>query len=70
MSELQPPHSSQALQETPFASEATKERVADLVAREKTSGLNAAEAADLESYLQLEHVMRLARARARFDAAR
>jgi len=47
------------------ASEATKARVADLVAREKTTGLTPAESADLASYLQLEHIMRLAKARAR-----
>ncbi len=46
-------------------SETTKARVADLIHREKTSGLSPDEAAELDHYLQLEHVMRLAKARAR-----
>ena len=43
----------------------TKERVADLIRREKTSGLNPDEAAELGHYLEMEHLMRLAKARAR-----
>jgi hypothetical protein len=46
-------------------SEAAKERVADLIAREKESGLTPDEISELEHYLQLEHIMRLAKARAR-----
>jgi hypothetical protein len=46
-------------------SEATRRRVAELVAREKTIGLGAAESSELEHYLQLEHLLRLAEARAR-----
>ena len=46
-------------------SEAAKERVADLIHREKTTGLSPEETAELDHYLQLEHVMRLAKARAR-----
>ena len=46
-------------------SEAAKERVADLLHREKTTGLTAEETAELNHYLQLEHLMRLAKARAR-----
>ena len=46
-------------------SETTRQRVAELVAREKTTGLNAAETSELDHYLQLEHLMRLAKARAR-----
>jgi hypothetical protein len=46
-------------------SEATKARVADLIRRGKTSGLSSAETAELNHYLQLEHLMRLAKARAR-----
>ncbi len=42
-----------------------KERVADLIEREKTDGLPADEQAELDLYLQLEHLMRLVRARAR-----
>jgi hypothetical protein len=50
-------------------SEAAKERVADLIYREKTSGLTVEEAAELDHYLQLEHLMRLAKARARHHLA-
>ncbi len=45
-------------------SEAAKERVADLIHREKTTGLAKEETAELNHYLQLEHFMRLAKARA------
>lgn len=47
------------------ASEATRQRVADLIQREKTSGLSPEETVELSDYLQLEHLMRLAKARAR-----
>jgi hypothetical protein len=43
----------------------TKQRVAELIEKEKTSGLSHDEASELSHYLQLEHVMRLAKARAR-----
>ena len=46
------------------ASHATKQRVADLIRREKTTGLSPEETAELNNYLQLEHLMRLAKARA------
>jgi O-succinylbenzoate synthase len=46
-------------------SEAAKQRVGELVQREKTTGLTADESSELEHYLQLEHLMRLAKARAR-----
>ncbi len=46
-------------------SEAARQRVAELVAREKTGGLTPEEASELEHSLQLEHIMRLAKARAR-----
>ena len=46
-------------------SQATKDLVADLIHKEKTVGLTAEEASDLDNYLRLEHVMRLAKARAR-----
>ena len=46
-------------------SDDTKQRVADLIQREKTSGLLPDEASELNHYLQLEHLMRLAKARAR-----
>ena len=51
-------------------SEASKARVADLIQREKTTGLTPEETAELDHYLQLEHVMRLAKARARNHLAR
>jgi hypothetical protein len=51
-------------------SEATRQRVADLLRREKTSGLTAAETSELAHCLLLEHLMRLARARARRYLAR
>ncbi|HJR07516.1 MAG TPA: hypothetical protein VJ842_09680 [Pyrinomonadaceae bacterium] len=41
-----------------------KERVADLIEREKTDDLPPDEKSELEHYLQLEHLMRLAKARA------
>jgi hypothetical protein len=47
------------------ASLETQERVANLVDREKTIGLSPDETAELDSYLKLEHLMRLAKARAR-----
>lgn len=48
---------------------AAKARVADLIEQEKTTGLSPEEIAELEHYLQLEHVMRLAKARARTHLA-
>lgn len=46
------------------ASEETKARVAELISKEKQSILSLEEASELEHYLQLEHLMRLAKARA------
>ena len=46
-------------------SEACKERVWDLLHREKEAALSADETSELEHFLQLEHIMRLAKARAR-----
>ena len=46
-------------------SAAVKERVAYLIDREKTTGLSLDERSELDHYAQLEHLMRLARARAR-----
>jgi hypothetical protein len=45
-------------------SETSRARVADLLAREKTQGLDAEETLELNDYMQLEHLMRLAKARA------
>ena len=46
-------------------SENTKNRVTDLIEREKHEQLSMEDAAELEHYLQIEHLMRLAKARAR-----
>jgi len=50
-------------------SEEVKVRVADLIHREKTNGLSSEESSELNQYLQLEHLMRLAKARARAHLA-
>lgn len=47
------------------ASDETKSRLADLLRIEKATGLTADENSELDHYLTLEHVMRLAKARAR-----
>jgi hypothetical protein len=46
------------------ASPATREHVANLIAREKLGAITDEERSELDHYLQLEHVMRLAKARA------
>lgn len=46
-------------------SEETKARVADLIRQQKADSLSPDEAAELNHYLHVEHVMRLAKARAR-----
>jgi len=46
-------------------SEATKQRVSDLIYREKTTGLSPEEKSELDHYMQLEHLMRMAKIRAR-----
>jgi hypothetical protein len=46
-------------------SEGTRLRVADLVTREKRGVLSPDEVSELEQYVQLEHLMRLAKARAK-----
>ena len=45
-------------------SEAAQERVADLLAREKEGELSPIERSELDHYMQIEHLMRLAKARA------
>jgi hypothetical protein len=50
-------------------SEETRSRVFDLIHRQKTVGLSAQETDELNKFLQLEHIMRLAIARARLKAA-
>lgn len=46
-------------------SEAVQERVAELVAREKSGEITSEEKDELDSFETLEHLMRLAKARAR-----
>lgn len=46
-------------------SDATKTKVAELIHRQKTSALSPDETAELNYFLQIEHLMRLAKARAR-----
>jgi hypothetical protein len=46
-------------------SEEAKQRVAALIEREKAATLTSDEKSELEHYMQLEHLMRLAKARAR-----
>lgn len=46
-------------------SEGARARVYDLVAREKEGSLTSEEKQELEHYAQLEHLMRLTKARAR-----
>jgi hypothetical protein len=46
-------------------SEEVRAYVADLIRRQKTTGLSAEETTELQHFLQIEHLMRLAKARAR-----
>ncbi len=46
-------------------SESAQERVTDLLLREKEEKLSATEKSELDHYMQIEHLMRLAKARAR-----
>ena len=46
-------------------SEKTRQRVADLVRREKTTGISPEEMSELDHFLEIEHLMRLAKARAK-----
>lgn len=45
-------------------SQSAKDRVAGLISREKIDGLAPDEKTELDHYLQIEHIMRLAKARA------
>ncbi|HEY9705554.1 MAG TPA: hypothetical protein V6C58_24160 [Allocoleopsis sp.] len=45
-------------------SETVKERVADLIFHEQNDGISAQEKSELDNYLILEHLLRLAKARA------
>ena len=46
------------------ASSETREHVADLLMREKSDGLTTEEASELDHFMKIEHLMRLAKARA------
>ena len=46
-------------------SPSVKKRAADLILREKTTGLSPDEKSELDHYMELEHIIRLAKARAR-----
>ena len=46
-------------------SDTAKARVADLIQQEKTASLSKEERSELDHYMQLEHLMRLAKAKAR-----
>lgn len=46
-------------------SEEARSRVTELLARKKASALSPEDCAELDHYLELEHLMRLAKARAR-----
>ena len=46
-------------------SETAKARVTKLITQEKTVGLSEDEKSELDDYLRLEHIMRLAKARAK-----
>ena len=43
----------------------TRSRVAELTSREKTAGLSRDESSELDHFVEIEHLMRLAKARAR-----
>jgi GTP-dependent phosphoenolpyruvate carboxykinase len=47
------------------ASQESKDDMADLIHREKTTGLTPDETSELDHFLRLEHLMRMAKARAR-----
>jgi hypothetical protein len=49
-------------------SEAAQARVEDLLEREKDGELSSAEKSELDHYLQIEHLMRPAKSRARFSS--
>ena len=46
-------------------SESARQRVWDLIEQRKSSGLGTEEQAELDHYMEIEHIMRLAKARAR-----
>jgi hypothetical protein len=46
-------------------SEEAKQRVSDLIEREKLEGLNQEETSELDYYMKIEHLMRMAKIKAR-----
>ena len=46
-------------------SQETRDRVHELIRKEKDSGLLPEEASEMDDYMKLEHLMRMAKARAR-----
>jgi hypothetical protein len=46
-------------------SQQTRDYVAELIRKEKTAGLTPEESSELDHFVKLEHLMRLAKARAR-----
>ncbi len=46
-------------------SQETRDRVADLIHREKTMELSKEETSEINHYLEIEHILRLTKARAR-----
>jgi hypothetical protein len=51
------------------ASQATRDYVAALIHKEKTVGLSPDEMSELDHFVKLEHLMRLAKARARANCS-
>lgn len=51
-------------------SEAARQRVGELIEREKSESLTPDESTELNHYLELEHILRLAKARARLRLGR
>ncbi len=47
-------------------SDESKRRIRQLIEREKLANISPEEKSELDHYIQLEHIMRLARARARY----
>lgn len=51
-------------------SRATKDRVAYLISREKSLGLDDEESRELDHFMTVEHLLRLAKAKAQLQASR
>jgi hypothetical protein len=49
---------------------AAQQRVADLIEREKGGGLSSDEKAELDHFMELEHILRMAKAKARQSLSR